>query len=129
MPRRGNPGFDEDVARFVLSDLKTVWTLELLLLVRGAPERAWTEPGLTGELRANQSMVEEILKRLAAVGLIARQPDGWLYQPASPELDDLCARTQQAYRQKPFAMISLIGRGETALHDLADAFRFKDKEP
>jgi len=128
MPRRSDPGFDHDIVRFVVSDLRTVWALELLLLMRGAPDRAWTEAALTAELRANLGMVGEILRRLHALGLTMRDGEGWAYRAANPDLDALCARTEGAYRQKPFAMISLIGRGDSALRDLADAFRLKGKE-
>jgi hypothetical protein len=128
MPRRGDPGFDDDIVRFVVSDLRTVWALELLLLIRSAPDRVWTDAALTAELRANLGMVGEILTRLQALGLAVQDREGWAYRAANAELDALCARTEGAYRQKPFAMISLIGRGSSALHDLADAFRLKGKE-
>lgn len=129
MPRGGDPGFDDDVVRFVVADLRTVWTLELLLMMRVAPGKVWSDAALTAELRANLGMVGEILKRLLALRLIAEVDDGWRYQPGSAELDALCARTDAAYRQKPFAMISMIGRGQVALRDLADAFRFKADKP
>ena len=69
MPRRDDPGFDDDIVRFVVSDLRTVWALELLLLMKGAPDRVWTDVALTAELRANLGMVGEILKRLQTLGL------------------------------------------------------------
>ena len=61
--------------------------------------------------------------------LVARDAEGWRYRPRSPQLDELCGRTQAAYRQKPFAMISAIGRGQAALRDLANAFRFRGDKP
>lgn len=129
MPRRENPGFDEDVVRFVLKDLRTVWTLELLLLMRGGPEKIWTAAALTGELRASLPMVEDILRRLEILRLIGREGEDWTYRPATSDLDSLCARAESAYRQKPFAMISMIGRGESVLRDLANAFRLRDEAP
>lgn len=129
MPRRGDPGFDGDIVRFVIADLRTVWTLELLLLMRATPGAIWSDAALTAELRANLGMVGEILRRLVALQLIVRSEEGWSYQPHTPELEALCARTEAAYRQKPFAMISMIGRGEAALLDLANAFRFKGDDP
>jgi hypothetical protein len=129
MPRSGDPGFEPDVTVFVVKALRTVWSLELLLLLRAAPDRVWTEQTLTAELRGNLGMVERLLERLEELGLAKRAGEGWSYGPASAELDDLCARTAAAYRQKPFAMISLIGRGEGTLRGLADAFRLKRGDP
>lgn len=61
--------------------------------------------------------------------MAARQGDGWRYSPVQADLDDLCARTDLAYRQRPLAMISLIYRNAGPLQDLADAFRLKGKAP
>ncbi|SFI61024.1 hypothetical protein SAMN02799626_00252 [Caulobacter sp. UNC279MFTsu5.1] len=99
------------------------------MLLRGAPDQTWTPTALTAELRGNLAMVEDMLGRLEGLGLVGREADGWRYRPAQPALDDLCGRTEQAYRQKPFAMISMIYRGAGPLRDLADAFRFKDGKP
>jgi len=129
MPRRNNPGFDDDIVRFVVSDLRTVWALELLLLMRGASDRVWTEADLTAELRANLGMVGEILRRLERLNLVVREGEAWRYQPGSQQRADLCARAESAYRLKPFAMISLIGRGAADLRSLANAFRFKPDGP
>lgn len=123
MPRRGDPGFDADVTRLVVNDLRSVWALEVLLRLHGAPDQAWTADQVTQDLRANLAMVQGILSKLQVLGLVVPQADGFIFRPANPEIADLVDRTQAAYRQKPFAMISLIGRGARALQDLADAFR------
>lgn len=125
MPRRGDPGFDADVARFVVEDLRSVWALEALLHLRDAPQDVWSAERLTLSLRASLPMIEDILRRLQALGLIVSQEQGVVYRPATPDLGDLVERTHLAYRHKPFAMISLIGRGSSVLQDLADAFRLK----
>lgn len=123
MPRGGDPGFDADVTRFVVNDLRSVWALEVLLRLHGAPAQAWTADRMTQDLRANLAMVEDILRKLQVLGLVVREGDAFSFRPANAQIADLVDRTQVAYRQKPFAMISLIGRGVRALQDLADAFR------
>ena len=123
MPRGGDPGFDADVTRFVVGDLRSVWALEVLLRLHGDAGQVWTADRLTHDLRANLAMVEKIFSKLQVLGLIVPQADGFIFRPANAEVADLVDRTQAAYRQKPFAMISLIGRGARALQDLADAFR------
>jgi hypothetical protein len=123
VPRGGDPGFDADVTRFVVNDLRSVWALEVLLRLHGAPAQAWTADRMTQDLRANLAMVEDILRKLQVLGLVVREGDAFSFRPANAQIADLVDRTQVAYRQKPFAMISLIGRGVRALQDLADAFR------
>ena len=103
-----------------------MWALEVVLHLCEDPGEIWTAERLTQSLRANLAMIEDILRRLEAIGLVRREDGGLLYRPASPELADLVARTRIAYRHKPFAMISLIGRGASVLQELADAFRLKE---
>jgi len=129
VPRRGDPGFDADVTHFVLHDLRSVWALEALVVIADAGETDWSSVRLTQELRASLTLVEDIVRRLEAFGLVARDGETFRFRPASPDLADLVGRTKAAYGQKPFAMISLIGRGPAALQGLADAFRFRTDKP
>lgn len=129
MPRRGEPGFDADVTQFVLHGLRSVWALEALVLIAESPGADWSTTRLTQELRASLPLVEDIVRRLIAYGLLVDEGETFRFQPASPELADLVLRTKAAYRHKPFAMISLIGRGPAALQGLADAFRFRTDKP
>lgn len=129
MPRQKDPGFDADVTQFVLTDLRSVWALEALVLIAEAGDIDWSVAKLTRELRASLPLVEDIVRRLETFGLVAPDRETFRFQPANPVLADLVVRTRAAYRQKPFAMISLIGRGPAALQGLADAFRFRNDRP
>lgn len=119
--RGGNPGFDDDVSQFVVMQLWTEEALQLLLLMRGAANRTWSTSSLANALQVDPDMVDEIVRRLCALGLIVENGKGWLYRPSSAAIKDLCARVEVAYRQRPLAMASLMGRGRARLDELADA--------
>ncbi|PLR09126.1 hypothetical protein CFHF_18460 [Caulobacter flavus] len=119
--RGGNPGFDDDASQFVVMQLWTVEALQLLLLMRGAANRTWSTSSLANALQVDPDMVDEIVRRLCALGLIVEKGKGWFYRPSSAGIKDLCARVEVAYRQRPSAMAGLMGRGRARLDELADA--------
>src|SRR5690349_20835041 len=113
---------DSDLVTFVREHVRSVWAVELLLLLRRDPERCWAPDALVRELRASQSLVADNLQRFLASGLVAPEADCYRYAPASPVLEDLCARLEAAYRERPVAVINMIARPADPLQSLADAF-------
>lgn len=116
---------DSQLTGFIREHVRSVWALELLLLMRRDPERRWTEAELVGELRASTTLVAGILHQFRASGLVAPDEGGFRYMPASPVLEALCIRLEAAYRKRPVAVINLIAKPTHPLQSLADAFKFK----
>ena len=116
---------DSHLTSFIREHVRSVWALELLLLMRGDPERRWTEAELVSELRASTTLVAGILSQFQASGLVAPDGDGFRYLPASPVLEALCIRLEAAYRKRPVTVINLIAKPAHPLQSLADAFKFK----
>jgi hypothetical protein len=110
---------------FVRRHVPTVWTVELLLLMRRDSARRWTPDELVSELRASSGLVADILRRLLASGVVAADQDCFRYAPASPKIEALCAELEAAYRERPVAVINMIARPADPLQSLADAFKFK----
>ena len=116
---------DPDLLGFVREHIRSVWALELLLLLRRDPERCWPPEDLVRELRASQMLVSDNLQRLATAGVVV--PDDaacYRYAPVSPVLDELCAALEAAYRERPVAVVNMIAK-PTAVQSLADAFKFR----
>ncbi|RAK56944.1 hypothetical protein [Phenylobacterium deserti] len=105
--------------------IRSVWALELLLLLRRDPDRCWAPADLVRELRASQMLVSDNLQRLEAAGVVIPDDDGcFRYAPANPVLDDLCTRLEAAYRERPVAVVNMIAK-PTSVQSLADAFKFR----
>lgn len=76
---------DQQIAGFIQSSFGSVWTLELLLHLARAEDRAWTADELVAVLRASESIVAQGLDALLAAGLIViDEAAGARYRPASP---------------------------------------------
>jgi DNA-binding IclR family transcriptional regulator len=106
--------------------IRSVWALEILLLMRSQPARVWPAEALVRELRASTSLVDQNLTQLVAGGLVREEEDGFIYGPASPLLDEACAYLEQAYRERPVAVVNLIvGAATDNVQGFADAFKFK----
>lgn len=116
---------DTELAGFVREHMRSVWAVELLLLMRREPDRCWTPERLVAELRASANLVHDNLTAFERSGLAVRNDAGeWCYLPASPVLDELAARLEAAYRQRPVAIINLIARPDP-IQGLADAFKWR----
>jgi hypothetical protein len=115
-----------DLLAFMRHNLTSVWALELLLLMRAAPDRDWTAPVLVAELRASEPLVTGILEHLGRTGLVRANADGSVrYAPAGATIAALCDQLEAAYRQRPVAVIGAISAPADKLQALADAFRIR----
>ena len=115
---------DSDFTSFLREHVRSVWAVELLLVLRRDPERCWAPAELVRELRASSNLVADNLQRFLTSGLVAPEADCYRYAPASPVLEALCARLESAYRERPVAVINMIARPDP-LQSLADAFKFR----
>ena len=117
---------DHDLTDFLAASVPSVWALELLLFLRGHPDRAWSQDALVQELRSSRTVVQDALGAFEAAGLVRREEGGCLYQPASPVLAELCDRLAGVYRERPVTVVNAITRPKTSsLDEFANAFRLK----
>ncbi|HEY1928531.1 MAG TPA: hypothetical protein VGG92_13775 [Caulobacteraceae bacterium] len=117
---------ETDLPDFMRSQLGSVWALEMLLLLRRAPRRAWTVAETVAELRAATGLVQGIFDRFLIAGVIVADGDlRYRYAPASLMIDGLCDAVEEAYRQRPVATIALISAPADRLQQLANAFRVR----
>jgi hypothetical protein len=119
---------EEETLRFVGATVKSIWALELLLMMRRQRERAWRTDELVSELRASTVVVRETLVALRGTGLVATDEAGlYCYRPASDQLDTFVESTQALYLSKPLAIINAIASAPNEkLRIFADAFRLKE---
>lgn len=119
---------EEDVLAFVSATVKSLWALELLLLMWRQCERAWPTGNLVRELRASTVVVREALASLASAGLIAGDDSGnFCYRPASELLDSFVEHAAALYATKPLAIVNAIATAPNEkLRIFSDAFRLKD---
>ncbi|MFC4296196.1 hypothetical protein ACFO0A_14150 [Novosphingobium tardum] len=116
----------DELPTFITSSFRSVWALELLLLLkREATARSSEE--LVEQMRASSSVVEKARQELVAAGLAGTDGPMIRYMPVSPAVAALVEETEELYASRPDRVRRLIvsysNRGLTAF---SDAFRLKD---
>lgn len=118
---------NQELAGFIKATFRSIWSLELLLLLKTQPERRWSRAEMVSGLRGSESVVSQSVASLVAAGLVAVEEDGEArYVPASADIGRLAEATQKLYAKRPDAVRRLIvmsaNEGLTAF---ADAFRLR----
>jgi DNA-binding FadR family transcriptional regulator len=112
---------------FIKSTFRSVWSLELLCVLKDERDRTFSATDLVDRLRASQLVVQQSIESLVAGGLVAIEEGGRArYAPASPDLERLADAAHTLYRRKPDAVRRLIVlSGNEQLTAFADAFRLR----
>jgi hypothetical protein len=91
-----------NVDRFLRNSLRSVWELELLLLIRKQPTRLWAADELIYDLRASAPIIGDALDALQKVGLVSKNAnEQFQYWPVSPELGQLVEDLASTYATPP----------------------------
>jgi hypothetical protein len=117
----------DDLRLLIQKSIGSVWALELLLLISREADRSWTSEDLNRDLRGSLALVEDILLRFVAAGLVATEPEGrFRFRPATPELARLVEQLQQEYSTRPLAIVrEIVSSPNAKIQTFADAFKVK----
>lgn len=117
---------DEEVTRFIESSFPSVWSLELLLLLR-RERRAFSRAELVEGLRASDLVINQALDSLVAGGMAVLDEAGLaMYMPASKGISDQVDKTEELYAKRPDAVRRMIISGSmSGLTAFVDAFRLR----
>jgi len=118
-------GPSDDLLRLIGSSFRSVWALELLLLLKRDP-RPFPREELISTLRASDLVVNKALDELVAAGLVALEDDGATYMPVGEGTAKQIDEVEKLYAARPDAVrreiVSATSSGATAF---ADAFRLR----
>jgi len=118
-------GSNDEILRFIASSFRSVWALELLLVLR-SEQRSWSHEQLVATMRASELVVTRGLAALEAAGLVANDGDRARYMPVSDEVAALVSDAELLYSKKPDAVRRAIvsaSAGDAAA--FANAFRLR----
>ena len=115
----------DDLSRFIRSTFRSVWALELLLVLKREP-RLWSRDELVSVLRASELVVSKALDGLVAAGLASLEGEGASYMPVSAEVANKVDETEKLYAVRPDAVRRAIVEGSSSSATaFADAFRLR----
>lgn len=117
---------DESLKCFISASFRSVWSLELLLLLKQRPGFHRRDE-LVAALHGSELIVKQALSWLVAGGLASLDEEGRAtFQPASSDLALLVDQAEDLYGRRPDAVRRLIVAGAApGLTAFADAFRFR----
>ncbi len=120
-------GLPEDVHRFLYQYIESVEQLEVLLLLRQAPDRGWTADDVARALYSHPSSVSSRLALLMGQGMLRETgPGSYQYAPRSIESHDTVTRVADTYRERRVAVITLIASKPLEnVRAFSDAFRIR----
>lgn len=115
----------EDLIRFIESSFRSVWALELLLILK-REKRTWPSVELVSTMRASELVVSNALDALVSAGLVSVDGKGATYMPINDGVANCVDELEKLYSARPDAVrraiVSASGRSATAF---ADAFRLR----
>ena len=123
---------DDRLQRFIVENIASVAQLEVLLLLKQHPQRAWNAEDVARALYTGPTLIGAELADWESRGLLVSQPDQpghYRYAPRSPELADTVNKLEQAYKERRVAVITdIYSKPVDKIRTFADAFRIR-KEP
>lgn len=119
---------DSGLISFIKAHIDSVEQLEVLLLMRNDPAKAWSAQDVSRQLRSSAASASHRLEKLCALRLIIKvdQSDSYRYEPSSPELRDKVTALSEAYLVRRVTVIDLIFSNPVEkIKTLADAFKLR----
>ena len=116
----------EEVSRFIKASFRSVWSLELLLLLK-RERRRWSHAEIVAGLRGSDLVVSHSVENLTAAGLVdVDEAGGVAYTPFSEREADLVDETELFYASRPDQVRRMIVAATAGgLTAFADAFRIR----
>ena len=124
-----NENEEQEVLAFVHSELGSVWALELLIFLKGNPERNFSLDDLVLQMRSSSMAVAQALTRLKDNGFAEETAGGtYRFAPRSPRHFDMAAAIERVSTQKPMTLIKAIAEiPNEKLRSFSDAFKIRDR--
>jgi hypothetical protein len=117
-----------NVIAFIRTHIRSLYTLEVLLLLKRDRARAWKAADLVRELRSSGMAVADALNRLTRAGMVSENSPGhYAFAPASPDHERIAVEIENAYTSMPMSVMkAIVGAPDEKLRAFSNAFRLKD---
>ena len=115
----------DDLLRFIGSSFRSVWALELLLILK-RDRRLWSREELVSTMRASELVVSKAVDGLVSAGLASLEGDGLMYMPINDEVANCIEEVEKLYSTSPDAVRrAIVSASATGATAFADAFKLR----
>lgn len=119
-------GSPDDLTNFIMSSFRSIWALELLLLLKREATAIASED-LVAHMRSSSSVVENAQRELVSAGLAIVEGNAVRYMPVSQQVASLVDQAEELYSVSPDRVRRLIvASSNPGLVAFSSAFRLKD---
>lgn len=117
----------DEVLAFVHTYIRSLWTLEVFLLLHKRPDVIWNEREIVVELRASNAAVREGLIYLTSAGIVRRTSNGeYGYLAGTSPTHGVADELAKLYEERPLAVLKTIAAApDERVRIFADAFVIK----
>lgn len=127
-----NLNISDELMRFIFDCIDSVEQLDVLLLIHAHPDREWTFPEISRELRSSEASIRKrivTLKEKSIIDPSALSPRGVRYMPFSEKVGQLVNNLSAIYPVQPYRVMELIfNKEKSAIQSFADSFRLKKEK-
>src|SRR5690242_2050808 len=92
---------EDEILEFAGAFSRSVWALELLVMLRRGRDRRWMPSEIIRELRSSRVVVREAANNLIAARLVTKDDVGGYCYVAADRLDGKVAQLEHLYELKP----------------------------
>jgi hypothetical protein len=118
----------DDARRLITEHIHSVEQLEVLLLLRAAPDKEWSAAEVARALVSQPDTAETRLADLARRRLLKRKDDTYRYAPVA-KTDKAVGDLATAYATRRTTVIGLIfSKPSDAVTSFSDAFRLRRRD-
>jgi hypothetical protein len=119
-------GVSKEVERFIATDIESVEQLEVLLLLRAAPDKQWTEQEVARALVSHVDSAADWLARMADRGLLARLDNRYRFAPVEPAVTETIDALAESFAKYRVTVVALIfSKPSERVRLFSDAFRIR----
>jgi hypothetical protein len=116
---------DEELLSFAASSFRSIWALELLLLLK-SDRRHWTRAELVAALRASELVVSHALDGLVAAGVASADAQAATFMPVNQDIAECVDEIERLYRSRPNAVRrAIVAAGASSAAAFANAFKLR----
>ena len=114
-----------EIREFIDEYIDSVAQLEALLLLRRDPEVTWDAARTAGRLYITTEESADLLKKLAADGLLIGSAGSYRFGCRTPEMKDKAAHLAELYARHLIPVTRLIHSKPDRIRQFADAFKLR----
>jgi hypothetical protein len=117
---------EDEILDFAAASFRSIWALELLLMLRRTRDRSWMPAEIIKELRSSTFVVNHALNNLIAAGMVLEEDSGSYRYSGVSGFEEMIDEVESLYAVKPTRLMQKIVNSQNSkLQILSDAFRIK----